>query len=96
MKVFDGQSTVSPRTPAHSSAASAAPVQPLKATAPTPFQRSPALLELAGQLTLATTVVVEDAIPQLVQPRTVAMVEADRETGEIRWRCRGQASRGTL
>ena len=34
MKVFDGQSTVSPRTPANSSAASAAPVQPEKATEP--------------------------------------------------------------
>ena len=33
MNVFDGQRTVSPRTPAHSSAASAAPVQPLNATA---------------------------------------------------------------
>ena len=38
MNVFDGQSTVWPRTPAHSSAASAAPVQPLNATAPRPFQ----------------------------------------------------------
>ena len=38
MNVFDGQRTVSPRTPTHSSAASAAPVQPLKATASTPFQ----------------------------------------------------------
>src|SRR3954454_25100247 len=37
MKVFDGQRTVSPRTRAHSSAASAAPVQPLNATASTPF-----------------------------------------------------------
>src|SRR3954468_22960412 len=38
MNVFDGQSTVSPRTPAHSSAASAAPVHPLKATASAPFE----------------------------------------------------------
>src|ERR671926_511250 len=37
MKVFDGQRTVWPRTPAHSSAASAAPVHPLNATASTPF-----------------------------------------------------------
>ena len=38
MKVFDGHSTVSPRTPANSSAANAAPVQPEKATEPSPFQ----------------------------------------------------------
>ena len=38
MNVLDGTSTVSPRTPAHSSAASAAPVQPLNATASSPFE----------------------------------------------------------
>ncbi len=38
MKVLDGQSTVSPRTPAYSRAASAAPVQPENATEPAPFQ----------------------------------------------------------
>ena len=38
MNVFDGHSTVSPRTPANSSAAIAAPVQPEEATAGRPFQ----------------------------------------------------------
>ena len=36
MKVLDGQSTFSPRTPAKSRAASAAPVQPPVATDPSP------------------------------------------------------------
>ena len=40
MNVFEGQRTVSPRTPAHSSAARAAPVQPLNPTASRPFQRA--------------------------------------------------------
>ncbi len=38
MNVFDGQSTVSPRTPAYSSAASAEPLQLEVATAGRPFQ----------------------------------------------------------
>ena len=38
MNVLDGHSTVSPRTRAKSSAASAPPVQPDSATEPRPFQ----------------------------------------------------------
>ena len=37
MKVFEGHRTVSPATPANSSAASAPPAQPPKATAPSSF-----------------------------------------------------------
>ena len=82
MKVFDGQSTVSPRTPAHSSAARAAPVQPLNATASRPFHR-PRPLRTRRSGRPRSTVGVEDPIPQLVQPLPVAMVEADREAGEV-------------
>src|SRR5207253_1908986 len=42
MNVFDGQSTVSPRTPTYSSTASAVPDQFEKATAGSPFQPSQA------------------------------------------------------
>ena len=67
MNVFDGQRTVSPRTPAHSSAASAAPVQPLNATASSRFQVDHSPLELGGQLTLGPALGVEHAIPELVE-----------------------------
>ena len=45
MKVFEGQSTVSPRTPANSSAASAPPAQLESPTLGRPFHSRPALLE---------------------------------------------------
>ena len=81
MKVFDGHSTVSPRTPAHSSAASAAPVQPL-ATASAPFQAAHAPRS-ARQLALGPALGVDHVVPERVQTRAVAMVEADREAREL-------------
>ena len=95
MNVFDGQSTVSPRTPAHSSAASAAPVQPLKATAPSPFQAAHSSSN-SRVSSPSDQRCVEDPIPQFVQARAVAMVEADREAREIRGDAGGKHPRNPI
>ena len=83
MNVFDGQRTVSPRTPAHSSAASAAPVQPLKATASRPFQVDHSRSNSRSQFALGPALRIQDPIPELVEPRSVAMIETDRKAREI-------------
>ena len=47
-----------------------------------PFVRRPRRLEAGRQLALAPALAVDDAVPQLVQARAVALVEADREAVE--------------
>ena len=84
MNVFDGHSTVSPRTPANSSAASAAPVQPENATAPRPFQADQAASKRSVSGPSDQRWDVDHLVPQLVQARAVALVEADREPRERR------------
>ena len=92
MNVFDGHSTVSPRTPAHSSAASAAPVQPLNATASRPFQPAQAPSNSFVSSPSDHWFAVEDPLPEGVQARAVALVEADGEAGKVGRDVRGQAS----
>ena len=79
MKVFDGQSTASPWTPAKSSAASAAPAQPPKATEPRPFQAAQASSKRLGHLALGPALGGDDVVPQIVEPGKVAAIEPDRE-----------------
>ena len=83
MNVFDGQSTVSPRTPANSSAASAAPVQPENATAASPFQAAQAASKRSVSGPSDPALGGDHLVPQRVQPRAVALVEADREALEV-------------
>ena len=45
--------------------------------------RRPLPLELRGELTLRPALGIEHAIPELMEQRAVAMVEADRETREL-------------
>ena len=78
MNVFDGQRTTRPRTSKNSSAASAAPVQLDIDTAGRPFHVSHAL-EAARQRPARPLLTVEHPVPEPVQARAVAVVEADGE-----------------
>ena len=79
MKVLDGQSTTSPLTSANASAASAAPDQLPNATAGRPFDAAHAASNSSVMLSLRPALGRDRPIPQLVQPRQVAPIEADRE-----------------
>ena len=83
MNVFDGHSTVSPRTPANASAASAAPDQLLVATAGSPFQPSQADSNASTSEPCDQRCDVEDLVPEPVQTRAIALIEADREGSQI-------------
>ena len=83
MKVFEGQRTVLPRSSKNSSAASAEPVQLEVATAGSPFQAPQALLECLHERPVRPDAVVEDPVPERVQPLAVAVVEADGELVEF-------------
>ena len=84
MNVLDGQSTVSPCTPAKCSAARAPPDQLDVATAGTLVPRLPRLFEAGRHLGLRPAVGVEYLVDQRVQPRPVAMVEPNREAPVVR------------
>ena len=83
MNVFDGQSTVSPRTPANSSAASAAPVQLARRDRRQPVPAVPGRLERLDQRALRPALRRRGLIPELVQTRAIALIEADREGAEL-------------
>ena len=84
MNVFDGHSTVSPRTPANSSAASARARPARERHRAEPVPGAPGGLEARGQRALGPALRVDDAVPQRVHARAVALVEADRELLEAR------------
>jgi len=84
MNVFEGQRTV-PGEGRERRARPAVERHALDAVPP-----GPRLLEFGGQRPLAPPVGVEDPVPQLVQPRAVAVVEADREAREIRRNVRAE------
>ena len=88
MNVFDGQSTVRPRTPRNSSAASAAPAQLPVATAGRPFQAAHDVLELARDRAFRPLLGVERGLPERMQTHAVAVVEADGERIEVHERRR--------
>ena len=52
----------------------------------------PGLLEAAGQITLRPALRIEDLVPQLVEPRAIAMVEPDGELVDAH----GQPARGQV
>ena len=83
MKVLDGQSTVSPRTPANSSAASAPPAQLERPRLGSPFHSRPALLEGLELRALRPLLGIEHLGPQLEEPGTVTVIEPDRELGRV-------------
>jgi hypothetical protein len=82
MKVFDGQSTVSPVTPANSSAASAPPAQ---------LERPTLGSEGFQLLALGPLLGIEHLGPELEEAGTIAMIEADREFGHVGHGCLGGA-----
>ena len=84
MKVFEGQSTVSPRTPANSSAASAPPAQLERPRLGEPVPLGPAALEGLELLALRPLLGVEDLGPEIEETTAVAVVEPDREPGRVR------------
>ena len=92
MKVLEGQRTVSPRTPANSSAASAPPAQLDMPTLSSPFHSRPAPLECLQLGALGPLLGVEHLGPEIEEPAAIAVVEPDRE---LRSRRTG-LSRGTL
>ena len=83
MNVFDGQSTVCPRTSKNSSAASAAPVQLDVATAGKSVPARPGLLERARERPVRPLLGVERRVPERVQPPAVAVVEPDGELCDV-------------
>ena len=79
MNVFDGHSTVSPWTPGEVQRRHR-PAGPAREGHGRDFvPRLPGRLEPAGQLGLGPAPRVEHLVDQRVQPRTIALVEADRE-----------------
>ena len=95
MKVFDGQRTVFPRSSKNSSAASADPVQLEVATAGSPFHAVPRLLERLVERAVRPELVVEDPVPEGVEPLAVAVIEADGELVEFHEVGAARATAGT-
>ncbi len=83
MKVLEGQSTFSPRTPAKSSAARAAPLQPPVATEPSPCRSDQAASKRAVISPSDQRSDEHDLVPELVEPGEVAAVEADRKLAVV-------------
>ena len=83
MKVFDGQRTVSPWTPANSRAARAPPAQLDIPTLGSPFQTAQRASKASSFAALRPLLGVEHLGPELEQPAAVAVVEPDRELRRV-------------
>ena len=83
MKVFDGHSTASPRTPANSSAASAPPAQRAGRDGARAVPGGPGVLEAPRHRALGPVLGVDHLVPERMQTRAIATIEADGKAREL-------------
>ena len=83
MKVLEGQSTVSPFTPANSQRRQRAAGPAREAEAGQPVPARPALLEGLQHAALGPLLGVEHLGPELEEPGAITMVEPDRELARV-------------